>query len=188
LQEQKLADEFGVSRTVVRAALANLAQRGLVQRTPNRGSVVTRIESGEAFYIYDVREVLEGLCARLATKNAAPDHWDDLIILFGNPMEQLIKSNEIEEFMDKVEVLRMRIIAAAANPILEDMLSSIRDKMYEIGRRIIILPGRAEQGLKEHRRLLEAMKHGDEDAAEMIRRQSVRTAREYLRRYERFVL
>ena len=71
LREPDLAEEFGVASHRVRDALAALEQRGLVERIPNRGALVMRLDLSQVFYIYDLREVLEGLCARLATENVA---------------------------------------------------------------------------------------------------------------------
>ena len=71
LLEQDLAEEFLASRTTIREAFSALEQRGLIQRIPNRGAVVTRLDIAQVFHIYDTREVMEGLCMRLATQNAA---------------------------------------------------------------------------------------------------------------------
>jgi DNA-binding GntR family transcriptional regulator len=188
LSEQQLAEEFGVSRTQIRDVFANLEQRGLIKRTPNKGAIVSRLDLTEVFDIYAVREVLEGLCARLATQKAPPAHWDDLIELFGTPMADCVKRGDLEQFVVNLELLRGRIMTAAENPVLFEMLDSIRDKMREIGRRVVILPGRAEQGLKEHRELLSAMRSGDAQSAERLRRENVRSACEFLSRYQRFVL
>ena len=70
LLENELSREFGVSRAKVRDAFGALAQRGLIQRIPNRGAVVARLDLSQVFEIYDVREMLEGLCVRLAVKPA----------------------------------------------------------------------------------------------------------------------
>ena len=188
LSEQQLAEEFGVSRTQIRDVFANLQQRGLIKRSPNRSAVVTRLEFEEVFHIYAVREVLEGLCAREAVQNVSPETWQDLVDLFGEPMQQHVEQGELEQFIANLEMLRARIISAAANPVLTEMLDSVRDKMREIARRIIILPGRAEQGLKEHREMLAAMRRGDAAESERLKRENVRSACEYLRRYQRFVL
>ena len=75
LRETDLAAEFKVSRARVREAIASLESRGLVQRIPNRGAVVMRLDLSQVFYIYDLREVLEGLAARLATQNVPAESW-----------------------------------------------------------------------------------------------------------------
>jgi DNA-binding GntR family transcriptional regulator len=59
----------------VRKALSVLEQRGLVERIPNRGAVVMRLELSHVAHLHDVREAIEGLCARLATIRGDRARW-----------------------------------------------------------------------------------------------------------------
>jgi DNA-binding GntR family transcriptional regulator len=68
------------------------------------------------------------------------------------------------------------------------MLDTIFEKTQVLIRRIIILPGRAEVGRLEHIAVLEAMRRGDADEAERLRRANMRSARAYLERYQKYVL
>lgn len=188
LREQELAAEFDVPRTRIRDAFAVLEGRGLIERVPNRGAVVARLDLSQVFHIYDVREVLEGLSVRLATDNVDPAGWQDLVEQFGDPMGRHVEEGDYDAFLDGYATFRSRVSQAAANPVLADMLDSIYEKTQALIRRIIILPGRAEVGLGEHRAVLEAMRNGDAALAEERRRNNMRSAKEYLRRYERFVL
>jgi DNA-binding GntR family transcriptional regulator len=188
LGESQLAEEFGVSRPRIREVLGALAQRGLVERIPNKGAVVARLDLSQVFEIYDVREMLEGLCTRLATQNVPPKSWQDLVDAFDGRVGEYVKSGDLESYIAELEKLRQRTIEAAKNPVLQDMLDGIHDKTQAIIRRIIILPGRAERGLEEHRALLAAMRIGDALEAERLKRENIRSAREYLRRFEKFVL
>jgi DNA-binding GntR family transcriptional regulator len=188
LFEKELSSEFGVSRAKIRDVLAVLQQRGLIQRIPKRGAVVERLDPAQVFHIYTVREALEGVCARLATQNMPPESWQDLVNLFGKPIEDDIKRGDLEAYIAKLETLRRRTIEGAQNPILADMLANIQDRTRMIIRRIIILPGRAEIGLKEHRAVLQAMRRGDAEAAEAAKRANIRSGAEYLKRYQSFVL
>jgi DNA-binding GntR family transcriptional regulator len=79
LRENELAAEFGVSRTRVRDVFGALEQRGLIERIPNRGAIVTRLELKQASDLYDVREYLEALSVKRATINAPEGAWDDLV-------------------------------------------------------------------------------------------------------------
>lgn len=188
LFENELSSEFGVSRAKIRDVLAVLQQRGLIKRIPKRGAVVERLDPAEVFHIYTVREALEGVCARLATQNMPPESWQDLVNLFGKPIEDDIKRGDLEAYIAKLETLRRRTVEGAQNPILADMLANIQDRTRMIIRRIIILPGRAEIGLKEHRAVLQAMRRGDAEAAEAAKRANIRSGAEYLKRYQSFVL
>ncbi len=188
LLESELSLEFGVSRSKVRDVFGALEQRGLIKRIPNRGAVVARLDLAQVCEIYDVREMLEGLCVRIAVERTKPQSWQDLVQLFGRPMEQLVRRGRFEEYIANLDRLRRRTIEAAGNAVLTDMLNSINDKTREIQRRIIILPGRAADGLKQHRAVLAAMRKGDALAAENLRRANIRSSREYLERFQHFVL
>jgi DNA-binding GntR family transcriptional regulator len=188
LLENDLAREFGVSRARVREAFGALESRGLIQRIPNRGAEVARLDVSQMFEIYEVREMLEGLCVRRAVQNTPPAAWNDLVALFGKPMERHVKNGEFEDYIAKLEILRRRTMEAANNRVLADMLDSINDKTREIMRRIIILPGRAAEGLKQHRAVLAAMRKGDAAMAEKLKRENIRSSREFLERYQGFIL
>jgi DNA-binding GntR family transcriptional regulator len=188
LFENELSSEFGVSRAKIRDVLAILQQRGLIKRIPKRGAVVERLDPAQVFHIYNVREALEGVCARLATQNMPPESWQDLVTLFGKPIEDDIKRGDLEAYIAKLDIFRRRTIEGAQNPVLADMLENIQDRTRMIIRRIIILPGRAEIGLREHRAVLQAMRKGDAEAAEAAKRANIRSGIEYLRRYQSFVL
>lgn len=188
LRETDLAGEFGVPRTRVRDALSALEQRGLVERIPNRGAVVMRLDLSQVFYIYDLREVLEGLCARLATANGPASAWRDELALFKGPMKELVERGDLDRYIDQYERLRRRIIEAAANPVLAEMLDIIYEKTQVLIRRIIILPGRAETGRRQHVAMLEAMVRGDGEAAERLRRAGLRDAKASLEKYQRYIL
>lgn len=188
LSETSVAEEFGVPRTRVRDALAILEQRGLVERIPNRGAVVMRLDLRQAFEIYDLREVLEGLCARLATQRGPVERWRKDLDLFQGPMRELIACGNVEAYFEHYEALRRRLIEAAGSPLLTEMLDSIYEKTRVIINRIIILPGRAETGRAEHEAMLDAMCRGLADKAERLRRRSLRNGRAYLERYQKFIL
>jgi DNA-binding GntR family transcriptional regulator len=188
LFENELSAEFGVSRAKIRDVLAILQQRGLIERIPKRGAVVERLDPAQVFHIYNVREALEGVCARLATQNMPPESWQDLVTLFGKPIEDDIRRGDLEAYIAKLDIFRRRTIEGAQNPVLADMLENIQDRTRMIIRRIIILPGRAEIGLREHRAVLQAMRKGDAEAAEAAKRANIRSGIEYLRRYQSFVL
>ena len=188
LREHELADAFRVPRARIRQALFALEQRGLVERIPNRGAVVTRLDLAQIFRIYDVREVLEGLCVRLATQNVPNESWQDLLEKFQGPMQEMLQQGDLDAYTSAYDMFRRRAIEAAANPLLTEMLDSIYEKTQVLIRRILILPGRASVGLREHIAVLEAMRRGDAEEAERLRRANLRSARLYLERYQKYVL
>jgi DNA-binding GntR family transcriptional regulator len=188
LREQELADEYGIARSRVRDVLALLEQRGLVERIPNRGAIVVKFDASQIFEFYEVREVLEGLLVRLATEKTDPTTWQDLVDLFEGPMREHVENNDFEAFLTGYALFRERVLEAADNPVLKGMVDSIYEKTQAVIRRVIILPGRAEQGLKEHCAVLTAMRRGDAGEAERCRRENMRSAREFIKRYRSFIV
>ena len=188
LRENELALEFGVPRTRVRETLSVLEQRGLVERIPNRGAVVMRLELSHVSHLYDVREVLEGLCARLATINGDRARWRAALAHFKGPMVTFVANGDIDAYIAGYEAFRREMIDGAGNPVLAGMLDSILERTQALIRRIIILPGRAEIGLHQHTAMLEAMCRGDADEAERLRRENMRSAKAYLERYQKYIL
>lgn len=188
LQEQALAEEFAVPRARIREVLIALEQRGLIERRPNKSAVVKRLELTQVNELYDVRESLEGLCFRLATQNTKPGDWQDLLETFRGPMSGYVEAGDVEKYIGQVGRMRERAVAAAANPILTDMLDQIYDKTQAIIVRTTLLPGRLEVGCKQLIAVLEAMDRGDAEAAERLRKENIRSQRDYLVRYQKFVL
>lgn len=188
LTEQELVKEFGISRPLLREILADLETHGLVEKKPNRGAIVRRVDSESLLEIMEIREMLEGLAARLAARNTRPEDWKDLEKVFGEPAEQMVKNLEFEKFLDLVATLRERIVKGAQSEELTKLIYSLFAKITIVQRRVVILPGRMEQSIKEHRAVIQAIMSGDEDAAERKKRENLRTAREYLEKYKKWVL
>lgn len=187
LQEQSLAEEFRVSRPRVRDALLALQQRGLVQREKNRSAVVTKLDLKGVFEILQLRENLEGLCARLATENRPPESWQYLVDLFHGPMARYAAAGDIEPYLDEMTKFRADLTAAADNSVLEEMLNILRDRTRTIVDRTTMLPGRLEQGVGELQLVVEAMRRGDAGEAERLRRDNIRSQRAFVERYKNFL-
>jgi DNA-binding GntR family transcriptional regulator len=188
LREQELSDEFGVSRARIREAVGELVHHGMVDRLPNRGAVVTRLDLKKVLQLFDVREVMEGLCARLATINSAPESWQGLLELFGDPMQNAVEHGDLEFYIRNYELFRRRLIEAADNQTVGDMLQLLHDRTKVLMRRIVIMSDRAKHGIAEHRAVLAAMRRGDALEAERLRREAIAQARACFERYHSFIL
>ncbi|SDL62613.1 DNA-binding transcriptional regulator, GntR family [Modicisalibacter muralis] len=188
LQELDLAHQFNTSRTVIREVLGTLEQRGLINRIPNRGAVVARLDPKEIYEIFDIREALEGLCTRQATMNAPPETWDPYIELFGPAMEKAIVEGEVEQYIAALEELRSETIRWADNTHAANFLDLVLDKARLIKRRVTLLHGRAEIGREMHLEMLKHMRAGDAAGAEEIKKRIISSAKEWLERYRSFIM
>lgn len=188
LKEQDVSDEYGISRAHVREALSALAYLGFLDRTPNRGVVTRRFDLPAILQLFDAREVNEGLCARLAARNVAPASWDDLIKLFGEPMESAVARGDLETYGRNYALLRQRLIAAADSAFLSDMLLRLYDMTLMFTRRLLIISDRTKYGLADHQAVLAALRQGNADEAERLRRTTIANVKAAFERYHSYIL
>jgi DNA-binding GntR family transcriptional regulator len=188
LREIEIAEECGVTRSRFREVLALLEQRGLVERTPNVGAFVRRISLVEMREIFETREALEGMCARLAATKTTAASWQDLVDLFGHPIEAAIQSGDIDSYVKNTSSLRRRIISAARNKTLADALYPLLDQASLTMRRVVLATTRAREALDEHRDVLNALQSGNPDLAESAKRRQIAGAWAALERYHPYIL
>lgn len=188
LREWDVARDCGVPRLTAREALDALVHQGFVERQPNRGVVVRRRELPELLQLFDLREVNEGLCARLAARNAAPESWDDLIGLFGAPMEAVIERKDLDGYVRNYEKLRRRLMDAAASPPLAEILQRLQDMTGVFSHRVLLVSDRTQRALHDHRAVLAALRRGNAAAAERARRTTISNVRAAIERYHALVL
>jgi DNA-binding GntR family transcriptional regulator len=173
---------------MLRELLAELENQGLVERKRNRGAIVRRVDTESLVEIMEIREVLEGLCARLAAQKSKPADWRDLEQAFGERAEKMVKNLEFENYLNLVAEFRERMVEASHNKELSKLIYSLFAKITIVQRRIAILPGRIGEAIKEHREVLKAIMSGDPKKAEEAKRKNLRTARQYLVKYKAWVL
>ena len=118
LREITIGEELGVSRTPVREALRQLELEGLVKIIPNKGAYVTGITLKDVADIYKIRSMLEGMCARWATKHIT---------------EKQIE--ELEETADEADGLELAAVIAAAIAASEGAASADGFMVRSIRRR-----------------------------------------------------
>jgi DNA-binding GntR family transcriptional regulator len=188
LREWEVAADFGVSRLAARAALEALVHLGFVERQPNRGIAVRRRGLSEILRLFELREVNEGLCARIAAESVPPESWDDLAALFGAPMEATVASKDLHAYVATYEELRRRLIAAADSPPLAELLQRLYDMTDIYVRRVLLVSDRAHHGLRDHRAVLAALRRADAAEAERLRRLTIANIRSAVERYSAFVL
>ncbi|WP_420419887.1 GntR family transcriptional regulator [Pacificispira sp.] len=188
LREIALAEEYGISRPRLREAFGVLEERGLIVRVHNQGAVVARLTVEQAMALFDVREVLEALAVRLATQNAAPGTWNALRERFGRPTEEALQQNDLDFFVESVQQFRALSFKEANNELLSQTLDVLYDRSRVLIRRLVLLPGRAAKGMLQHREILDAMIAGEAEKAEQLKRDNLRSAREWFLEYQNYIL
>jgi DNA-binding GntR family transcriptional regulator len=171
LDEQMLAEELGVSRTPLRAALARLAQEGLVVTTAYRGASVRRVTAKEVAGLYEVRIALEQLAVRRAAGYASEAQLAQMEVVVER-CEAARLGGDPEALADADTEFHRLIAAAADNTTLAETLESLDLRIQ--GLRHLALAdspvSRHEPPSETHdrRQIVEAIRRGDGGTASTL--------------------
>jgi DNA-binding GntR family transcriptional regulator len=152
LDENAIATLLGVSRTPVRSALRALAAEGLVELHPHRGAIVNELTSDELEEIYLVREILEGMAARLA----APHMDDERITTLRRILEELENATDTDEWLTLNAHFHHTIYQAANRPRLLSIIEHVRNIAAPYIRAFVADADHMVSSRADHRRMLEA--------------------------------
>jgi DNA-binding GntR family transcriptional regulator len=165
LVENELAEQFGVTRASIRAALIDLEAQGLVERIRNRGSRVRVVTVEEAIAITECRMVLEGLCAAKASVAASDEQLAELTDL-GTAMTKAVADGEPVTYSDLNHELHARIREFSGQRTAVELLERLNAQLVRHRFQLALRPGRPQQSLSEHLAMIEAIRARDPQAAE----------------------
>ncbi len=173
LSEAELATRYAVSRAVVREAINRLENCHLVERKPNVGARVVALSPERLVSLYQVRESLEGMAARLAATNMTDDEIDDLRALLSTHL-QTVKSGETY-YQEAGDVdFHYRIILGSKN---DHLISMLIEGIYHLIRMYRVQLGmvgpRVTTAFDEHRSIAQAIENRDGELAEILMRRHI---------------
>jgi DNA-binding GntR family transcriptional regulator len=171
LSQQNLARELGVAQGTVRESLLELQWLGLVESVDRLGVFVGSLDAARICEAYELREVLEGLAARLACNHAARA---DVAALRGmaNNILQLARENKTREMGTLDRAFHLQITNLSHNTILTRLAET-----YRVLGMVVRASRDPDVVREEHLRIIEAIEHNFADEAERLARQHVAEAR-----------
>lgn len=165
IDEQKLAEQYGISRTPLREALKVLASEGVVELKPRRGCYVTEISRQDMDDIFPLMAMLEGRCALEAVRRAKPADIRALKAIHER-LEVAAKEGRIDAFFEANQEFHRLIQELANNRWLLSVIQDLR-KVLKLSRlHSLSLEGRLQQSLEEHRVIMAAFEGNDAERAE----------------------
>ena len=164
LDEQKLADRFGVSRTPLREALHYLANAGLVTMSPRRGATVASLTMPQVIEMLEVLAQLEALAARLAATNMTDKELKELSQI-DERCAKLVAKQAIDKYYHLAKELHQKIYQGSGNQFLSDTCRALRNRVLRYLRFQLHNPGRAGACLDEQKLLVSAILRREETAA-----------------------
>lgn len=171
LVQPLLAKQFGVAQGVVREALLELQAVGLVESIDNRGMFVSEMSLEKLLESYDVREVHEGLIARLCCQQITRAQIQRLRTM-AEEIYSLGEAGRLDEMAALDRRWHQKLLEISRN----SMLQRLADNYRVLGK--VVRANRDPQVVwNEHMAILEAIEQGDSDLAETRMRQHIRAAR-----------
>ena len=161
IDELKLAEEYGISRTPLREALKVLATEGLVTMKVRRGAYVTEVSERDLADVYHLLALLESDAAGVVATQATPSQLKELQGLH----EELEKAaGNRERFFEINEAFHMRLLEIANNRWRDQMVADLRKVMKLNRHNSLLKSGRIEESLAEHRAIMQALAARDAEA------------------------
>ena len=178
INEEQIAKEIRVSRTPIREALCRLENEGIVKIIPRRGAFVADLTETNVREILLIREVLEGLVARLASENMDEKTLDKLRKALEKVSTIPEKDRELINYTRSEVEFHSLLLGASNNRMLKNMMEIVNAHLQIIRLRTVVLPERAQKTVNEHHQILKAIEKRDADAAEELMRKHVRSVRD----------
>lgn len=164
LDEVRLADQFGVSRTPLREALQRLARSGLVELIPRRGAFVRQPGPVELMEMFEVMAEIEAVCGRLAAKRISDEALTELHDA-NIKCQAAVEAQDPDSYYVENERFHKIIYRESGNGFLETETGNLHRRLQPFRRQQLRLRGRMAQSMSEHEAILEALEKGDSEAA-----------------------
>ena len=179
--QENLAQKLAVSRTPLVKALRILERERLVEIIPNRGAFVKKFSKKEMLWIYDIREVLEGVAVRNLAYSITDDQIGALRKIFANFLKRG-KAIEDEAYERADMQFHQQITEICSNEILSQINTSfhVLVRTYQEG-----LTRTPTETLPEHMAIIDALAGRDDELSEKLMRDHLRKAK---RSFERKIL
>lgn len=162
IDEVKLAQEYGISRTPLREALKVLAAEGLVTMKVRRGAYVTEVSEQDLAEVYHLLALLESDAAAVVASRATDAELKELHKLH-KELEAAV--NNRERFFAVNERFHMRLLDLAANRWRNQMVADLRKVMKLNRHNSLLKSGRIQESLAEHAAIMEALARRDAESA-----------------------
>ena len=158
IDELKIAEAYGISRTPLREALKVLAAEGLVTMKVRRGAYVTEVSEQDLTDVYHLLSLLESDAAGVVAQTATEGQLRELQSLH-QELELAAQPNkqDRERFFEVNERFHMRLLEIANNRWRDQMVADLRKVMKLNRHNSLLKSGRMQESLSEHRALMEAL-------------------------------
>ncbi|MGJ8517652.1 GntR family transcriptional regulator [Carnimonas bestiolae] len=180
ITEPGLAQAYGISRGPLREAMRRLEAYRLIERVPHVGARVVQLSMRELLELFDLREALESMAARLAARNMTDEEIKKLRDVLALHERQQGMPSEEAYFQREGDLDFHYLIAQGSHNRM--LFTTLCDDLYYLVRlyrtQFSAAGARPQRAYLEHYRIVDAIEAGDEELAEMLMRRHVVASRQ----------
>lgn len=186
LTENFLAKEYNVSRNTIKKALLMLESDDYVSMDLNKGAKVRSYSKEEVIEFLELREVLEGFIIH----QTVPFFTESMKAELETILEKMMgfkQNGDLVNYSKCNQEFHKTIYSACPNKTAVDVTLKLKNQMRKYNSKTILIPGRVEQSLEEHRAIYQAVQSGDSDQAEANMRTHIRNVKNVFDQYFDFL-
>jgi DNA-binding GntR family transcriptional regulator len=173
LNEAELSTKYAVSRAIIRESINRLENANLIERKANVGAKVVTLTREGLIQLYQVRESLEGMAARLAAKYMTQNEISQLQALLDSHFSDVKNSHSYYQEAGDVD-FHYRIVLGSHN---QHLITMLMNNIYHLVRMYRVQLGmagpRVTTAFEEHRNIVQAIANRDEELSEMLMRRHI---------------
>lgn len=154
IDELRLAEAYGISRTPLREALKVLATEGLVTMKVRRGAYVTEVSDKDQSDVYHLLSLLESDATGVVAQQASDTELAELVQIH---QELHAAKDNTERFFEVNERFHMRLLEMANNRWRTQLVLDLRKVMKLNRHNSLFKSGRIEESLQEHQDIMDAL-------------------------------
>ena len=180
ITEPGLSKTYGISRGPLREAMRRLEAHRLIERVPHVGARVVQLSMKELLELFDLREALESMAARLAAEHMTAEEIAGLReVLSVHESQDDLKRGEVYYQREGDLDFHYRIVLGSHNKMLMNLLCDDLYYLVRLYRTQFSASGtRPQRAFVEHHRIVDAIEAGDAELAELLMRRHVSASRE----------
>lgn len=165
LREVDVASRLGVSKTPVREAFVRLEKDRLVELIPYRGAVVAGYSAEDLQEISQVRQLIEGACAKSAAQYSTEADDAEMEANIAESVTALA-AGDVATVVELFDTFDQLIYRHSHNKWIDDLIENLEGHQRRIGRLTVEIPGRMAKSLAQHQQIHDAIKSRDGAKAE----------------------
>jgi DNA-binding GntR family transcriptional regulator len=181
LDERRMSEQLGISRTPLREALARLEQEGFVEILPRRGVYIKRKGLEEVLEMITVWAALESLAARLATARASDEEIASLRAMVAAYDTDAARAR-LDEYSEANIRFHQRILELSKCKLLKDIADGLFVHMHVIRNRALAERDRVQRSVVDHIEIIKAIETRQPELAERLVREHTMSLRDHVRR------